>query len=41
MTLTSNVFAWSVGPDVVVGVTSRELSKAELFEWVSIVGAKP
>ncbi|MEO5841827.1 MAG: hypothetical protein ABIQ73_14735 [Acidimicrobiales bacterium] len=40
-TLTSNVIAWSIGPGVVVGVTSRDLTKAELLEWVSNVDAQP
>ena len=38
---TSNVLAWSIAPDVVVGVTSRELSKAELLEWIPLIDAQP
>jgi hypothetical protein len=40
-TLTSNVLAWSIAPDVVVGVTSREISKVELLEWIPLIDAQP
>ena len=30
--LTSNALAWSIAPDVVVGVTSREIGKLDLLE---------
>jgi hypothetical protein len=40
-TLTSNVLAWSIAPDVVVGVTSREISKVELLEWIALIDAQP
>ena len=35
--LTSNVFAWAPGVDLVVGVTSRVIGGDELFEWVKLV----
>jgi hypothetical protein len=40
-TLTSNVLAWSIAPDVVVGVTSREISKVELLKWIPLIDAQP
>ena len=40
-TLTSTVLAWSTAPDVVVGVTSRELSAVELLEWIRLIDAQP
>ena len=40
-TLTSNVLAWAIAPDAVVGVTSRELSNVELLEWIPLIAARP
>ena len=40
-TLTSNVLAWAIAPDVVVGVTSRVFGKAELLEWIPLITARP
>jgi hypothetical protein len=39
-TLTSNALAWSIAPDVVVGVTSREISKLDLLEWIPLINAQ-
>ena len=40
-TLRSNVLAWSIAPDVVVGVTSRVLGSVELLEWIRLIDAQP